>query len=649
MNSKSKIKILIIYFIVMFVISYFFIGNILKRDEENPESSEITSEVVVNKNFESSKKIESEKNIESVESTENIESTESEESIEEIDNASKSEINITNVVSETNDNFVIESQDLQNNIISLEEGLKILNSDIENQHTIIKQIAINEHKKYVTNVRITGEVKEIRPYEIYLDNVKSGEKIYNNFIMSWDSVEEDKLHKLKKGDKATAVVTICKKNSDEYDRYSDDNERDFHIVRDSDLGKIDIHFVDSFHEDELEQKYSDKDKIYRFEDVYEDLSEVFSENYYRGMQIFANMKISANVKLDNLVFIYDNIYYVYKMENPILDNEKKYYEAIMNFLGYSEKQSQYAFSNESIVAYKIEKGKNASKEADLLAEFDRLKRNSKYEEKVFKLGSRNFDIKFTLLETENITVNSNSKINNIKELNLESFNDIYNNLEKIKVVGQDRIYVYDDCCFGHITMDVEQKIINPDTGVEEKTIVNKKVPLLWRVIKVDANDDNKLLLLLETPGVIDKMSWGDGITPVSYKDSTIRKFLNENFYNEHFDSQDKSKIYESEIVSTVYKSYYDNKVDYTLTTNDKVFILSSDEIKETKKFFFDQYQTSFIRDQRINEKMYSMYRRNIIQFPYGQGTKIDEYEQETHKLDEKWYVYPCIYVDAKVR
>ena len=173
----------------MFVISYFFIGNILKSDEENAESSEMTSEIEITKNFESSKKIESEKNVESIEGIENIESTESEESIEEIDNASKSEINITNVVSETNDNFVIESQDLQNNIISLEEGLKILNSDIENQHTIIKQIAINEHKKYVTNVRIIGEVKEIRPYEIYLDNVKSGKKIYNNFIMSWDSVE----------------------------------------------------------------------------------------------------------------------------------------------------------------------------------------------------------------------------------------------------------------------------------------------------------------------------------------------------------------------------------------------------------------------------------------------------------------------------
>ena len=646
---KNKYKILILYVIVMLAISCFFFGLALNNDENDKTNTESTT---ITETYESLESIESETSEEIKENLESIESLDKAESVIETTETENQETTIKN-----NNSSIIESLSKQNKIISLEEGLRLLKNDIEDKNVIVKQLEVNKHKKYVTNVRIEGLLNQARVSEVFLDDVRAGEKVYKNFIISYylGSVDIDKLSKLRKGDKVTAVVTICEKYSDEYDRYSDDNDRDFHIVVDdyNEIGKVYLDFETIEDEDELLVKYKDKDKVYDFEDVYDDMSRVFSENYYRAMNIFKGIKIKTKAKADSLVNIYDHCYFSYKLQNPILDNNKKYDNAVMNYLGYDKKQKTYyyAFSNESILVYKADKDKYASTEVNLMAEIDRLKRSTSYEDMVFKLGVRSYDIKFSILEDENNSEKSekSTKVNNIKELKLESFNDVYNNLDKIKVVGQDKLYIYDDCCFGHVTLDIEKEIVNTDTGIVENAVVNKEVPLIWKVIKIDESDENKLLLLLETPGIIDKMVWSDSPTPVTYKESSIRKFLNGDFYNNHFNSNDKSKIYESEIVSTIYKDHFNDKVDYTITTKDKVFILSSKEIKECNKFFMDQYQLSFIRDQRMGEKQYSMYRRNTIKYPLGQGTKVEDHEQDTYKLDEKWSVYPCIYVNARTK
>ena len=649
-RGKSNLKLLIVYMIVMLVISCFFFSMLLINDEKNETSDESSITIESNVRIETTVSEKSEDIFGSKEIVESIHNEKNIDNEESSDSSKQSEYIETSRIKSIDDP-VIASLEKENKIISLEEGLRLLNNDIDDENVIIRQLDISEHKKYVKNVCIEGLLKELLGSAFYLDDVRAGEKVYNNFIISWDGLEIDRLLKLRKGDKVTAVVTICKKNSDEYDRYSDDNERDFHIVKDGDLGQKYFGFDISDKEDELELKYKDKDKVYDFADVYEDLTQVFSENYFRAMHIFRNIKIKAKAKVDSLVPIYSYFYYVYKFEKPIPDTDEKYKYAIMNLLGYDKKQSYYAFSNDSLVIYKAEKSKYVNAEVELMAEVDRIKRNSTYEDMVFELGSRNADIRFTVLEDNNADSKKDlsSKVNNIRELKIETFNEIYQNLDKIKVVGKDKINLYDDCCFGHVTIDIDGEIVNPDTGVVEKTAVNKNVPLIWRVIKIDENDDNKLLLMLETPNVIEKMAWSDSTSPVTYKDSAIRKFLNENFYNGHFDSNEKNKIYESEITSTIFKSFYDKIAAETMTTSDKVFILSSQEINDNKEFFIDQYQTSFIRDQRYGKDRYSLYRRNIIVFPYDQGSKIDEHEQETYKLDEKWSVYPCMYVDAKVR
>lgn len=646
---KNKYKTLILYVIVMLAISFFLFAVVLNNDENNETSNETTTS---SETYESLESIESETSEEIKESLENVESS---NNIESETKTTENESQETTIKS--NNGSIIESLSKQNKIISLEEGLRLLKNDIEDENVIVKQLDVNEHKKYIKNVCIEGFVNQVRISEFYLDDVRAGEKVYKDFILPYYTADVDyeKVFKLRKGDKVTAVVTICEKYSDEYDRYSDDNDRDFHIVVEdyNDIGKVYLDFDTIENEDEIELKYKDKEKTYNFEDVYEDLTHVFSENYYRGMNIFKGIKIKTKAKVDSLLSIYDHCYFSYKLQKPILDSDKKYDTAIMNYLGYDNKQKTglYAFSNESILVYKGDKEKHSNTEVNLIAEIDRLKRSTTYEDIVFKLGVRSRDIKFSILEDDNKNEKSetSSKVNNIKELKLETFGDVYNNLDKVKVVGQDKIYLYDDCCFGHVSMDIEKEITNPDTGVAEKAVVNKVVPLIWKVINIDEKDDNKVLLLLETPGIIDKMTWSDSSTPVSYKDSSIRKFLNGDFYNNHFSSSDKSKIFESEIISTIFKSFYDKIADETITTRDKVFILSSQEIKDYNRFFFDQYQTSFIRDQRYGKERYSLYRRNTIVFPYGQGTKVEDHEQETYKRDEKWYVYPAIYVDAKVR
>ena len=93
---------------------------------------------------------------------------------------------------------------------------------------------------------------------------------------------------------------------------------------------------------------------------------------------------------------------------------------------------------------------------------------------------------------------------------------------------------------------------------------NYKMPITWKVLDIE---DGKALIICEK--LIEKMKFSDiDKHPEMYewKGSIIRKWLNEDFYNEAFNTEEKELIIETCLPS--------------VDTTDKVFILSSEEVEK---------------------------------------------------------------------
>ena len=114
------------------------------------------------------------------------------------------------------------------------------------------------------------------------------------------------------------------------------------------------------------------------------------------------------------------------------------------------------------------------------------------------------------------------------------------------------IYDYDTVIFG--------KYYNYD---------DKKTNLEWIVL--DKNEDKALLL---SKNVIDCKCFEDTKTETTYNNSSIRKWLNEEFYNEAFSDSEKMNIIETKNINIDLQG---NRGEDTI---DKVFLLSLDEVEK---------------------------------------------------------------------
>ncbi len=96
--------------------------------------------------------------------------------------------------------------------------------------------------------------------------------------------------------------------------------------------------------------------------------------------------------------------------------------------------------------------------------------------------------------------------------------------------------------------------------------------LKWEVIEVKGN---KMLLICS--GIVEVQKFSEGGTETNWKESSIRSWLNEEFYFEAFNTEEQNRIIETELDN--FENSKEN-MGYSNETKDKIFILSSYELNE---------------------------------------------------------------------
>ncbi len=115
----------------------------------------------------------------------------------------------------------------------------------------------------------------------------------------------------------------------------------------------------------------------------------------------------------------------------------------------------------------------------------------------------------------------------------------------------------------------------------------------WRVLSIDGND---VFLVAETAVIL--KAYNDTAESSSWKDSTIRSWLNKEFYDEAFDSYEKAMI-KSTILSCENRLTGESLKDEM--TEDKVFVLSPSEVtKESYGFSNNDITSSVTRSLNDN-------------------------------------------------
>lgn len=114
----------------------------------------------------------------------------------------------------------------------------------------------------------------------------------------------------------------------------------------------------------------------------------------------------------------------------------------------------------------------------------------------------------------------------------------------------------------HYTFGTYEQDNNKSNGAE---------PIEWRVLAVE---DGKALLITEK--LIDCKKYNDTLTAITWETSTLRKWLNDDFFNKSFSIEEQAKI------ALVTNQNPDNPSYGTKggnDTQDKIFVLSIDEEK----------------------------------------------------------------------
>lgn len=91
----------------------------------------------------------------------------------------------------------------------------------------------------------------------------------------------------------------------------------------------------------------------------------------------------------------------------------------------------------------------------------------------------------------------------------------------------------------------------------------------WRVL---AEEDGKMLMISEY--ALDAMPYNDGLDPVTWESSGIRKWLNEDFYNAAFSETERGRILTTEVKN---EDNPDSGAKGGNDTEDKIFLLGYDE------------------------------------------------------------------------
>lgn len=128
-------------------------------------------------------------------------------------------------------------------------------------------------------------------------------------------------------------------------------------------------------------------------------------------------------------------------------------------------------------------------------------------------------------------------------------------------------------------------------------------PLKWRIIEINGNE-----IMLMSDKLLDCVPYNRVSEAVSWQDSYLRQFLNDEFYNHAFSNEEKEAVIEKQIENNPNRSY---GTDCGNTTDDKVFVLSEEEVYlDTKATRHGFYAYTGVDDpaKRFKPTMYAMAR-----------------------------------------
>lgn len=118
----------------------------------------------------------------------------------------------------------------------------------------------------------------------------------------------------------------------------------------------------------------------------------------------------------------------------------------------------------------------------------------------------------------------------------------------------------------------------------------EKKALEWRMLSVDGDD---AFLLADRN--LDAKPYNEERKDVIWKTCTLRKWLNEDFYNEAFDAEEKKAVQETRVVNG-YSDEHGTEGDND--TTDKVYILSETEVCSAAYGFDTKFRMSKIRESK---------------------------------------------------
>ena len=161
------------------------------------------------------------------------------------------------------------------------------------------------------------------------------------------------------------------------------------------------------------------------------------------------------------------------------------------------------------------------------------------------------------------TEEKKSNSNDIKVQKIDG-DDIEEQISKAKLVST----------YGDMSTIDEMDIVTFGSYPQSSTYADKLEPIEWIVLERDSKNNRALLL---SKYILDNVSFNSEPKECKWKDSELRQWMNQTFYDKAFNENEKNQIVEDSHISDGFRD--DKEVD---TVTDKVFILSE---TEAKKYF----------------------------------------------------------------
>ena len=116
--------------------------------------------------------------------------------------------------------------------------------------------------------------------------------------------------------------------------------------------------------------------------------------------------------------------------------------------------------------------------------------------------------------------------------------------------------------------------------IRTKLTSNGKEDIKWIVLAYDSTANKALLL---SKYVLDYRSFGEQKSYPGWADSSAHKWIESTFITNAFDKEEQSEIATTTVSTPDYKPYYGSTTSGGPNTQDKVFLLSSEEVKKYLK------------------------------------------------------------------